>query len=191
MKLYNLASITTPRLIIRPVQLGDEVPLNHAIHNTLDLLQQWQPWAQDPSLAITKGFVQRGVFAWDSGLVADFPMVVLLRQDKSQDQKIIGASGYNDRSDPERGLYEIGYWLDADYQGQGLVTEYVNALTRYALTQLAAKQVVISTLVENNKSIAVAERLHFSCAGSKECDPLDIVPGKQPQDFIYTWYSLG
>ena len=40
---------------------------------------------------------------------------------------------------------------------------------------------VISTLVENNKSIAVAERLHFSC-----CDPLDIVPGKQPQDFIYT-----
>lgn len=163
MKIYSLVKIETPRLIIRPVQLGDAIPLNKSLNNSLSLLQKWQPWAQDPSLKTTQDFIQRGVFAWDSHWVEDFPMVVIHKAEK----KIIGASGYNDRSSPSQGLYEIGYWLDIDYQGQGLVTEYVNALTRYALEALDAKTVLIYMKIDNIKSANVAKRLNFNCDGIK------------------------
>jgi RimJ/RimL family protein N-acetyltransferase len=155
--------IRAPRLIIRPVQLSDEIQLNQAVNNSLESLQQWMPWANDPSLETTRDFVQRGVFAWESGSVVDFPMVVIHKEG----QKIISGSGYNDRSDPKNGLYEIGYWCDVDYQGKGYVTEYVNALTRYALEELKAKTVVIRMEVDNTKSIAVAERLNFKNQGTE------------------------
>lgn len=35
-KVYHLKKIETPRLVIRPAQLGDEIQLNHAINNSLD-----------------------------------------------------------------------------------------------------------------------------------------------------------
>jgi hypothetical protein len=121
--------------------------------------------AKDPSIEATRGGVQRAVFAWESGSVIDFPMVVIHKID----QKIIGASSYNDHSDITQGLYEIGYWCDIDYQGKGYVTEYVNALTRYALIQLEAKTIVIRMEVDNIKSIAVAERLNFANQGTQPC----------------------
>ena len=161
-KIYHLEKIETPRLIIRPVQLGDEVPLNHAVNNSLVLLQQWQPWANDPSLQATRDFIQRGVASWKTPGSSDFPMTII----HQADNKIIGASGYNERSHPKEGVYDIGYWLDIDYQGQGLVTEYVNALSRFALLELNAKKVVICISVENIKSIAVAKRLNFSKTGT-------------------------
>lgn len=162
-KIYNLKQIETPRLIIRPVQLGDEVPLNQAIINSLESLQQWMPWANDPSLETTRDFIQKGVFAKSSQSIADFPMVVIHKED----QKIISCSGYNDRSDPKNGLYEIGYWCDVDYQGKGYVTEYVNALTKYALEELKAKTVGVRIEVDNCKSIAVAKSLNFKNQGTE------------------------
>ena len=39
-KIYKLRQIETPRLLIRPVQLGDEYPLNKAVNNSLELLQK-------------------------------------------------------------------------------------------------------------------------------------------------------
>jgi RimJ/RimL family protein N-acetyltransferase len=186
MKIYKLIQIETPRLIIRPVHLGDEFPLNKAINNSLNLLQKWQAWAKDPSIEATRGFVQQGVFAWASCFVENFPMVVIHKQN----QKIIGASGYNDHSDINQGLYEIGYWCDVDYQGKGYVTEYANALTRYAFDALKATKVVISIWIENKKSIAVAERLGFYNEGIKDRDPHDCVSDQPEKNYIYSASSI-
>lgn len=106
-----------------------------------------------------------------------------------QAQKIIGASGYNDRSVTNEGLYEIGYWCDIDYQGQGLVTEYANALTRYAFDVLSASKVVITMQIENKKSIAVAERLNFYNEGTKKRDPADCVSEEPAQNYIYSVHN--
>lgn len=182
MKIYQLIQLETPRLIIRPVHLGDEIPLNKAINNSLNILQKWQPWAKDPSIEATRSFVQQGIFAWESYSLEDFPMVLIHKQD----QKIIGASGYNDRSDINQGLYEIGYWCDVDYQGKGYVTESANTLTRYAFDVLQATKVVISMQVENKKSIAIAERLNFYNEGIKDRDPLDCVSDKPEKNYIYS-----
>lgn len=177
----RLKHIETPRLIIRPVQLGDEVALNKAINDSLTLLQKWQPWAKDPSMEATRAFVQRGVFAWESGSIVNFPMVVIHKKD----QNIIGASGFNDRSDPSKGWYEIGYWCAIDYQGQGLVTECANALTQYAFDALKASKAILCIQIENKKSLAVAKRLHFINEGIKVLDPVDCVSDQAAQHYLY------
>lgn len=176
MTLHTLVQITTPRLILRPVQHGDEVELNCAVNNTLEQLQQWMPWAQDPSLNATKEFIHNGVYNWHSPAGENFPMVVI----DQQSNKIISASGYNERSDLNNHSFEIGYWLDRDFQEQGLATELTNALTQYAFKVLGAKEVIIRMNTENRKSILVAERLSFIKKG--------IVAGEiapDAKDFIY------
>ena len=52
------------RLLIRPMQFGDKYPLNKAVNHSLEFLQQWMPWAKDPSIEATRDGLQRGVFAW-------------------------------------------------------------------------------------------------------------------------------
>lgn len=43
----------TDRLILRPPQLEDEMPLKEAINRSLPALQRWMPWAADPSFEPT------------------------------------------------------------------------------------------------------------------------------------------
>ncbi len=168
-KIYLLKQIETPRLIIRPVQLGDEIQLNKAVNNSLETLQKWMPWANDPSLETTRNHIQKGVFSRVSKIFNGFPMVVILKSE----QKIISGCGYNERSNPSEGLLEIGYWCDIDYRGKGYVTEFTNALTQYALKELGAKIIVIRVNIDNLKSIAIPQRLNFDKQGTKPSVAMD------------------
>ena len=156
-KIFKLKKIVIPRLIIRPLQPGDEVGINKAINNSLDSLVEWMPWANDPSLETTKCFVEKAVNDQKGKKLDDFPMVTIVKDNGS----IIGVSGYNGRSRFSVGEYDIGYWCDVNYQGKGYVTEYVNALTRYALSNLCGNSVSIWMQVGNIKSESVAKRLNF------------------------------
>jgi type II secretory pathway component PulJ len=69
--------IETQRLILRPPQRGDEIPLNDAINRSLPALQCWMPWAIDPSLAPTMRFVEEALVNWGSDKPRDLPMVVV------------------------------------------------------------------------------------------------------------------
>ena len=179
--LYGLEKIQTPRLILRPVELGDAHLIYPLIAHSSALLRQWMSWAQSISFEGTCAFVQRGVTAWQSGLAEDLPMVMI----RQADQVVIGVTGYNSSSNMRQGMYEIGYWCDQAYQGQGYVTESVNALTRYALDGLGASRVIISMQIDNQKSKAVAERLNFSYEGQKDRSPAECLPGQLPKNHVY------
>ncbi len=161
MNIYELDYIETPRIKIRPVKIGDEFELNKLINNSLTLLQKWQPWANDPSLETTTRFVKKGTQHWQSKQGCNLPMVILLNG------RIIGASGFNDRSDFQKGIYDIGYWLDIKYQGNGYATETVNALSKFAFENLNAKKIVIRMELANVKSKAIATRLNFKDKGTE------------------------
>ena len=60
---------------------------------------------------------------------------------------------------------EIGYWIDAELQGRGIMTRSVRKLTDVVFEQLNANQVVISADVNNDRSRSVAERLGFKLDG--------------------------
>ena len=57
--LYGLEKIQTPRLILRPVALGDEHLTYPLIVHSSALLRQWMPWAQTIRFERTCAFVQR------------------------------------------------------------------------------------------------------------------------------------
>ena len=56
---------------------------------------------------------------------------------------------------------EIGYWIGADYEGQGLVTRAAAALLDQAFGPLGLERVSLHTDPSNERSRAVARRLGF------------------------------
>lgn len=62
---------------------------------------------------------------------------------------------------------DIGYWLDKDHVGQGIVTKSCTKLIHYAFTTLNIEVARIITVVDNDNSIAVAKRLGFKLSNEK------------------------
>ncbi len=176
-----LPVIETERLIIRTPMLGDEIQLNKAINESLPEIQRWMPWAKDPSIEPTRQFVTSAIESWRSEQQKDFPMVAVHKET----QKIIGASGYNDRSNPLVPYFEIGYWLATEYTGRGLATELVQALTGYAFDSLKAARVQIIMQVENTKSIRVAEKCGYQLEARLHNHGVDCRTGKPSDDLVY------
>ncbi|KTD53446.1 multifunctional nucleotidyltransferase/glutamate rich protein GrpB/ribosomal protein alanine acetyltransferase [Legionella santicrucis] len=177
--------IETSRLILRPPQIGDALPLNQAVNRSLEALQRWMPWATDPSLETTAIFVKDAVTQWQAPHPTQFPMVVVLRENNL----IIGGSGYNEKSNFEVPMFEIGYWLDTTYVGLGLATELVQALTRHAFEKLNAIRVQICMQKENTKSIRVAEKCGFILEATLHHFRLDCLTQKPVDELIYARFD--
>ncbi|CEG58525.1 GNAT family N-acetyltransferase [Legionella fallonii] len=180
-----LPVIETERLILRTPTLGDERPLNQAINDSLPELQRWMPWASEPSLEPTIQFVREGIESWRNEQQRDFPMVVIHKES----QEIIGASGYNDRSNPNVPFFEVGYWLATKYTGQGLATEMVRALTHFAFEHLQAVRVQIVTQVENTRSRRVAERCGFKLEAIMHNYCVDCLTERPADDLLFVCFE--
>ena len=76
--------------------------------------------------------------------------------------------------------FEIGCWIRASAQGQGDVSEAVQALTRMAFSELQARRVEIRMDEKTLRSRAVAERCGFELEGVLRCDALS--PNGEPRD---------
>lgn len=60
---------------------------------------------------------------------------------------------------------EIGYWLGAEFQGKGLMTDAARVVTDHAFREWGLQRVEIRCAVENVKSANVARRLGFQQEG--------------------------
>lgn len=79
-------------------------------------------------------------------------------------EKLIGVVyfGLIDK-DSRRG--SIGYWLDSDYQGKGIITKSCKCLIEYGFNGLNLNRIEISCAAGNTKSRAIPERLGFTEEG--------------------------
>lgn len=59
----------------------------------------------------------------------------------------------------------IGYWLDAGYEGRGIVTRCCRAMLDYAFGPMAMHRVEIRCATHNTRSCAVPARLGFTREG--------------------------
>jgi ribosomal-protein-serine acetyltransferase len=60
---------------------------------------------------------------------------------------------------------EIGYWLGAEFQGQGLMTKACAKMMEYAFTTLNLNKVEIRCATGNMRSCAIPQRLGFKHEG--------------------------
>jgi ribosomal-protein-serine acetyltransferase len=84
------------------------------------------------------------------------------------DDAFVGAIGLH--TDPEHRSAMIGYWIDEEHEGRGLVTKASRALTDVAFRDLSMHRVWLTADPTNIRSCAVAERLGFRLEGIRRED---------------------
>ena len=97
--------------------------------------------------------------------------------------KWVGSMGFHDiRHDHHRAA--IGYWLDREYQGKGIMTACVKAIINYGFTELNLNRIEIQCEMNNLKSKAIPERLGFTCEGILR--DYHKVNGEYQNDLLYS-----
>ena len=150
----------TERLIIRAPKPGDGQAVNAAVIESLEHLKPWMPWAQTtPTPAESEELVRRGAVRWQ--LREDLWMLLF----RKSDGLYIGGSGLH-RIDWSVPSFEIGYWVRQRLEGQGYVSEAVQAITHFAFSVLSAERVGIRCDARNARSAAVARRAGYVLEGT-------------------------
>jgi RimJ/RimL family protein N-acetyltransferase len=151
--------LETERLILRAPRAGDGRAMNAAVLETLADLQRFPaslPWATPaPSVDDSETFCRRA----QATIAArtDLPMLLWCKRTGA----LAGATGLH-RIDWTVPKADIGYWCRRGFQGQGLVTEAVRAVTAFAFDTLGVRRVALHTEEANQASRRVAERAGFT-----------------------------
>jgi len=151
--------IETPRLNLSALgpehvdQLHEVIPRNRAHLATA------MPWAHTEPLSyeVRIDLLRQWRANFDLGL--DFPLGIFERSTN----RYIGGTGLHPRIGPQ--ALEIGYWIAADRQGNGLVSEAVTALVSVAFEAMGARRLEIRCSPQNSRSRAIPERLGFHLDG--------------------------
>lgn len=148
--------IETERLVVRCWDPADAPKLKEAIDSSIEHLRAWMPWAYnepqtlEEKVALLRGF--RGQFDKDE----DFIYAIFDREES----RVLGGSGLHTRIGEH--AREIGYWIRADAEGNGYVTEAVAALTRVGFELEGLERIEIRVEPANARSRRIPERLGYA-----------------------------
>lgn len=116
-------------------------------------LRVWLPWVDDITiLDDSLDFIRYTRRAYTNMTGMHFAIVAA--------GQLCGAIGFN-FIDQGAAKAEIGYWLAADAQGQGIMTRSVAALSTYGFAKLGLNTIEIACAQGNHRSRAIPLRLGF------------------------------
>jgi ribosomal-protein-serine acetyltransferase len=152
-----------------PVRLRDDLSLEllelrHAaeLYTLTDKnrqhLREWLPWLDNTrSVEDTKAFIRltRKQLADDNG----FQTAIRYRG------ALVGVVGQH-RIDRANRATSLGYWLAADAQRRGIMTDACRIYIEHAFGTMGLHRVEIRCAVENRRSRALPERLGFRAEGT-------------------------
>lgn len=180
--------LTTPRLLIRPPQLGDGVAVNAGILESFKTLHQSVEWAKEkPTVEESEIYVRQAVANWILKN-NDEPYLPLFIFDKPTGA-FIGATGYH-HINWDIPTIETGYWIRDSCSGQGLMTEAVNAITQYAFKQLKVKRITITCDVDNVRSQKIPERLSYTLEATFKANRRKPITGELSDTSVYAKYDI-
>lgn len=143
---------------LRILEEWDAQALYGLIDSNRAYLRQWLPWVDyETSVEDSCRFVRRSLqhYLDNEGLT----LGIRLRG------QLVGVIGYHSINWPSR-KGEIGYWLGAEFQGQGLMTRACRAMIGYVFKKLLLNRVTILCATGNRRSRAIPERLGFTQEGT-------------------------
>lgn len=177
--------IRTPRLVIRPKQVGDGAITSAAVAETWDELHRWMRWAEN-----------RGAFTAESMEIRNRQVMAsfILREVI----ELIGIEAATGTAVIWCGLHDIdwdgrqcntGYWVRKSAQGRGFAREAANAMVRYAFGALGMRRIGLTHAAGNEASRRIAERLGFSSEGIQK--GANVLPGGKTADrYCYARFDL-
>jgi ribosomal-protein-alanine N-acetyltransferase len=150
----------TEDIRLRPLRLGDGAALASAYIRNRAHLEPWEP-LRDPDFYTVASQQAQTRYA-----VAEHSRGAALRWVlEDADERIVGRLNV---TDIVRGAFQsanVGYWLDAELTGRGLMTRAVRIAAEHARDQLGLHRLQAGTLPENTGSQAVLERAGFERFG--------------------------
>ena len=168
--------IRTPRLLIRPKQLGDGAITSAAVAETWDELHKWMRWAENRD-----AFTVEAMEIRNRQVMADF----ILREGI----ELIGVETASGTAVIWCGLHDIdwqgrqcdtGFWVRKSAQHQGFATEAANAMVRYAFGAFGMRRIGLTHSEGNEASRRIAQKLGFSLEGIQK--GANMLPGGQCAD---------
>ena len=179
--------ITTPRLLIRPVKIGDGTMFNEAIIESFDNLHRFMDWAKEkPSVEESEAYASLAAANWIFKKQEE-PWLPLCIIDKDTKQ-LIGGIGFHHYV-WEVPSVETGYWIRTSRAQQGLMTEAVNAITQYVFRQLGVKRITITCDRDNTRSKKIPERLGYVLEAILKNHRRKPVSGELSDTLVYARYD--
>ncbi|GGC74141.1 hypothetical protein GCM10010994_35650 [Chelatococcus reniformis] len=158
--------LTTERLVLRPLQLTDADAVQA-------VFPQWEivrylaakvPWPYPADGALV--FIRDGLLpAIERGTQWHWSI-----RPRALPGQLIGVIGLIDEGDDNR-----GFWLDPAWQGQGLMTEAVAAVTGFWFDVLGKDVLRVPKAIANTASRRISERAGMRVVGT---EPRDFVGGR-------------
>lgn len=177
--------IRTPRLLIRPKQVGDGAITSAAIAETWDELHKWMRWAENRDAFTAESMEIRNRHVMASFILREG--IELIGIEAATGTAVIWC-GFHD-IDWQGRQCDTGCWVRKSAQGQGFATEAANALVRYAFGALGMRRVGLTHSGGNEASRRIAERLGFSFEGIQR--GANILPGGKNADrYCYARFDI-
>lgn len=153
------ALLTTPRLMLRPVEPDDAGPLTALLAGDSGGIAMT---ARIPDPA-----TEEGTRAWIDGVLrGDGHACTIIHRNSGQP---LGVAGWMACDSPADRMPEIGYWIGRAHRRQGFGGEAVAALLAH-LAGSGARGAVAEVFLENAASLALLLRLGFRVSGIVERD---------------------
>lgn len=169
----------TDRLLIRIPKPGDGKTVYDAIKASSSELKRWLPFAyKGQSEEETEINIRE---AHSQFLKREDLRLLIFHKDTGQ---FIGTSGLH-RINWDVPKFEVGYWIDSRFSGNGYITEAVEGITQFAFHELKAKRIEICCDSKNTKSRAIPERLGFQLEGILRNDDLSVDGSELRDTCIY------
>lgn len=125
--------------------------------NNQDYLSQWLPWAIDyQGISDTQAFIDNAQCEYQAKQ-AEYYVIFY----QAQLCGVINLFNLNAANQS----CELGYWLDAECQGHGIMTQTVAFLSGYSFNTLCKNKIMIRAAEHNQASRRIPERLGFHLDG--------------------------
>jgi ribosomal-protein-alanine N-acetyltransferase len=156
--------IVTERLILQPPRPADVTKMRAVLRKNAVHLRPWSvapaPGEDPSSLTAVSRAVLRHRREWKNGQT-----YVLLMTERSDPNTIIGRVALGGVL---RGAFQnayLGYWIDENRQGRGLMTEAVRAVTAFAFESAGLHRVQAAVMPRNRPSQRVLEKVGYRREG--------------------------
>jgi ribosomal-protein-alanine N-acetyltransferase len=159
--------IATERLLLRAPRTTDVPELRRVLRANAGHLKPWSvapaPGDDPASLTSVSRAVLRHRREWKRGQAFVMMVTPLEREGRILGRIALGGillgafqSAY------------LGYWMDADHQGRGLMTEAVRAATTFAFDVVGLHRLQAAVMPRNGPSLRVLEKVGYRREGTAE-----------------------
>lgn len=154
------------RLLIRMPMPGDGKAVYKAIQASLNELKPWMPFAH---IEQSEEDIEANIREAHAKFLTreDLRLHIFDRETG----EFLASSGLH-RINWDVPKFEIGYWIDTRFSGNGYITEAAEAITQFAFNELNAKRVEIRCDSKNIRSRAIPERLGYTLEGILKNDAI-------------------